>query len=77
MAISIEGLKKRVDAIAEVTARNNGALICLPDNGRDSFGIGRNGSIIIYDNEHPPESFMSPEERGSTQITIDEEGRIP
>ncbi|HNX18261.1 MAG TPA: hypothetical protein PKM50_08060 [Methanoregula sp.] len=74
MSRTIEQLKKRAEKLAEQNG-GNAVLVCIPDNGRNpTLGIGRQGSVIVYDKDHPAESFMSPaEQRNSVCVNIDEE----
>lgn len=63
---TIDQIKQKIGELEEHHEQeiDSGVLICIPDNGRDpAAGPGRHGNIIVYDKGHPPESFMTPEER--------------
>ncbi len=78
MNTSIDQLKKRVDNLTDIseTDASTKVLVIIPDNGRLPGAIGRTGNTIVYDSEHPAESFMTPEERrASTRFNIDPEDR--
>ncbi len=71
---TLEQLKKRAERLARPEDRDK-FLVCIPDNGRGSQGVGRWGNIIIYDETHPLESFMGPEERDLIRVHLDAEDK--
>lgn len=68
---TIDQIKRKIAGLEEHHEQEtgSGALICLPDNGRNpAAGPGRHGNIIVYDKDHPAVSFMTPDEREETDL---------
>jgi hypothetical protein len=61
----VEKFIKRIETLEEQheEEEENRVLALIPDNGRGPTGTGRHGNVIVYDEQHPAESFMRSEER--------------
>jgi hypothetical protein len=75
---TIDQIKRKVGALEEqheVEEGGDKVLLLIPDNGRaPGTGPGRYGNMILYDKDHPAESFMTIPEHNATHIRSDEPG---